>query len=111
MHPGALAAGPGDSDKPDQALRARFAKRLERSARAERGLPFLLVDKIVQLDQVDLIDAQPFQRSMQARARALISTIAGLGREEEATPMLAHPWSDPQLRFAVRGCGVDMGDT
>ena len=59
---------------------------------------------------VDLIDAEPFERSMQTCARAFVSTIAGLGREKEAAPMLAHPRSDPQLRFAVRSRGVDMVD-
>src|SRR5579872_6297947 len=78
--------------------------------RTERGLPFGLIDKVVKLDQIELLDTKPFQRSVQAIARALIRAIAGLGREEEALAMLAHPGTDAQFRFAIRRRSIDVVD-
>ena len=47
---------------------------------------------------------------METVARALIGAVAGLGGEEEALAMLAHPRADSQFRLAVRRRRVDMID-
>src|SRR5271166_4426314 len=47
---------------------------------------------------------------MHAVARSVVSSVTGLGREEEILAMLAHPRPDPHLRIAVRSGGIDMVD-
>ena len=54
----------GDADEADQALVLGFDHRLQRAAGRESGPPLVLVDKVVQLDQVDVVGAQPFQGAL-----------------------------------------------
>src|SRR5579862_3742708 len=110
MHRGDLRAVTGDADKPHQPLRSRFDQRLERAACSQSRRPFILGDQVVHLDQIDLIDAQPLERSMETVASALIAAVAGFGREKKSLAMLAHPRTDPQFRFAVRRRRIDMID-
>ena len=49
---------------------ACLGQRLDRSVGRERDLPFVGLDEVVQLDEVDLIDAQPGQATLPARPRA-----------------------------------------
>jgi hypothetical protein len=65
----------------------------------------------VQLKEVDVIDAQPFERAVELLLRALVVACVRLGGDEECSRMLLEPRRDPQLGVAVRGGGVDVIDT
>src|SRR5437870_679860 len=97
MHRRDPRAVAGDPNESDQALRARLDQRLQRAIRPECLMPVFFFNKIVKLDHVNLIDAQPFQRPIKTFARALASPISGLGREKKALSMLSHPGTDSQL--------------
>ena len=51
----------GDTDEPDEPLLASLDGSLERAALAERELPLDDVDEVVELQEVDVVDAQPLQ--------------------------------------------------
>ena len=91
----------GHADEAHEALVARLDRRLERAAGAQRGLPLDHVDEVVQLDQVDLVDAEPVERAADLLACAGAVALAGLGREEELLAVLRQPGRDPQLGVAV----------
>ena len=84
--------------------------RFERTAFAQRELPVDHVDEVVQLDQVDLVDAEPVERAANLFARSGAVALAGLRREEETVAMLREPRREPQLRVAVRRGDVDVVD-
>ncbi len=83
VHPRHRQAVAGDADEADEALVARLDGRLERAAFAQRGLPLDHVDEVVQLDQVDVVDAEAVERAADLLARAVAVALAGLRREEE----------------------------
>jgi hypothetical protein len=64
----------------------------------------------VQLDQVDVVDAEPLERAADALLRALVVPVARLRRDEEAAGLALQPRRDAQLGVAVRGRGVDVVD-
>src|SRR5262249_34050634 len=74
------------------------------------GLPLGVLHQVVHLDEVDVRNAQPFERAVQALTRAGCGAVAGLRGQEEARAMLRHPRADAQLRVAVRRRGVDVID-
>ena len=88
MHPRHRQAVAGDADEADEALVARLDGRFERAAFAQRGLPLDHVDEVVQLDQVDVVDAEPVERAADLLARAGAVALAGLRREEEPVAVL-----------------------
>ena len=53
----------GDTDEADQALILRTDDSLEDTAASEGCLPLRLLDEVVQLNQVNVIGAKPFERS------------------------------------------------
>ena len=89
VHPRDCQAVAGDADEADEALVARLDGCFERAALAQRGLPLDHVDEVVQLQQVDAIDAEAFERAADLLARACAVALAGLGREEEPVAMPA----------------------
>ena len=82
-------AVPGDPDEADQALVPGSHRRLERAARRERGPPLVLLDQVVQLDQVDPVGAQPFERAVDLGPGLLPGPLAGLGGQEVLVAVLA----------------------
>ena len=52
---------PGDADEADEPFLARFDRGLQSPTFAQRGLPIDDVGQVVQLQQVDVIDAQPIE--------------------------------------------------
>ena len=74
---------PGDADGADEPLLARFDRGLQRTVLAQGELPLDDVDQVVQLQQVDVVDAQPVERAMELLLRALVVTRVRLGRDEE----------------------------
>ena len=64
----------------------------------------------VELDQVDVINAQPFERAVDVLAGLRSRARSGLGREEEILPVTRHPRSDAQLGVPVPRSRVDVID-
>src|SRR3982751_321207 len=100
----------GDADEADETLVARLQRGVERSAFPQRELPLDHVDQVVQLEQIDAIDAEPVERPADLLARARVVALSGLRREEETFAMTAQPGRDPELRVTVRGGGIDVVD-
>ena len=98
----------GDADERDQALAAGLDRRLQRAAGAERDVPLDHVDEVVELDRVDVVDAEPLERAVDLLLRLRVGALAGLGRQEEL--VLREPRGDPQLRVAIGGGDVDVVD-
>jgi hypothetical protein len=65
----------------------------------------------VQLNQIELVNTEPFERSIKTIARASVSSIAGFAGEKKTLAMLSHPRANSQFRIAVRSGGVDVVDT
>ena len=110
MHPGDGESVARDADEAHEAFVARLDRGLERAALAERLLPLAHVDEVVQLDQVDRVDAQPVERAVDLLAGSGAVALAGLRREEEAVAVPREPGGEPQLGVAVGGGGVDVVD-
>jgi hypothetical protein len=85
----------------------RLDRRLKSSVLAERELP---LDHVVQLQQVDVVDAETLERASNLFARSVVVALFGLRRKEEPARVALEPRCDPQLRVAVRGGGVDVVD-
>ena len=83
---------------------------LQRPARSHRLLPVVGMAEGVELDQVDVVDAEPLERAVDVLARLARRPLAGLGRQEEVAPVTRHPRPDAQLGVAVPRGGVDVID-
>jgi hypothetical protein len=75
-----------------------------------RDVPLVGFDEVVQLDEVDVVDAHPGQRALEAGPRTVAVARVRLGGQEELAGMLREPRREPQLRVAVHRCGVDVVD-
>ncbi len=65
MHPGDADAVPRDTDVAGKALVPCREQRLERAARTGGDLPLVGFDEVVELDQVDMVDAHPLERPLE----------------------------------------------
>ncbi len=99
------------TDIPDKTFVARLHQGFYGPARPHRGLPALLVDQVVKLDQVDVVDTQPRERAFEARARLGTTPFGRLRRKKDLGAMLSEPTRQVQLGIAVPGRRVDMVDT
>ncbi len=110
MHTRNPQSVPGHADEPDEPLVPGTGQGLDRATRSVGGLPLVWLDEIVQLDEVDGVDAEAGQREFEAGARPVARAIFGLGCEEEPIPVRRHPWRDPKFGVAVGGRRVDVVD-
>ena len=110
VHGGHRRAVAGHTDEAHQPLLAGLDGRFQRPARSERRLPLRGVDEVVELDQVDLVDAQSLQGAADLVVRRLIGPLAGLRGEEDVRAVLLQPGTEPELRVAIAGGGVDVVD-
>ena len=100
----------GDADEPGQALVAGAGERLDRPTGTVGDLPFVLLDEVVQLDQVDVVDAHPLERALERGAGGVALPVAGLGGEEDLVAVVGEPRLEADLGLAVRRRGVDVVD-
>ena len=110
VHRGDPQAMTGHADMAHKAFLPRAHERLQRAARSVGDRPFVLLDEIVQLDQVDAIDAEPSQRALEACSGIVGRALCGLRRQKETVTVPSHEGSDAELGIAVVGGGVDVVD-
>ena len=99
-----------DTDEARQALLARLDRRLERAPRPHRLVPVVRMPERMELDQIDVIDAQPVERAVDVFPSLGAGSRPGLGREEEVLPVTRHPRADEELGVPVPRGGVDVVD-
>ena len=87
----------GHADEANQPLLARLDDCLQRAARTHRLVPVVRMPERVQLDQVDLIDTQPFERAMDVLAGLRRAPRSSFGRQEKILAVPCHPRADAQL--------------
>src|SRR5438105_4723536 len=80
------------------------------SAWAESLVPLDRIGEGVDLPQVDVVHVQPVERPTNLLAGALLIASVALGGEKETARLALQPGRDPQLRFAIARCGVDVVD-
>ena len=101
----------GHTDEAHQTRIARLDRRAQRTVGGERHVPLGLVHEVVQLDEIDVIRAQPLERAADLVASLGVRSPAGLCRDEETiTPGSSDPGRDAQLGVAVAGRRVDVVD-
>ncbi len=100
----------GDADVAYQALIAGGNGRFQRPARAERGLPLVRVDQVVELDQVNVVNVQPLQRAVDLLPRCGRLALAGFGRQEERPPVALDPVAQAHLGLAIAGGRIHVVD-
>ena len=110
MHPADAQAVTRDAHEAGQAFVAGPRQRLDGASGAEGHFPLVGLDQVVQLDQVDVVDAQPLQRPLEARPGRVATPIAGLGGEEELAGVRRQPRRHPQLGIPVRCRYVQVVD-
>ena len=62
----------------------------------------------MQLEQVDAVDAQAIQRSVEVLLRGLVVASVRLGGNEECSRVPFEPRGDPELGVTVRRGGIDV---
>ena len=110
MHLGHRQPVAGHADEAHEPLLARLDRRLQRAVGAERDLPLDHVDEVVQLDRVDVVDAEAVERAADLLARPAVGPLAGLRGDEELALVPAQPGGDAQLGVAVGRRDVDVVD-
>src|SRR5207247_7120528 len=78
---------PCDADEADESFVTCLHGGVERSAFPQSELPFDHVDQVVQLEQIDAIDAETIERSANLLARPRVVALFGLRGEEEPVAM------------------------
>ena len=99
VHGGDGPAVTGHADEACESFLTGLDQRLERAAGPHGLIPVVGMTEGVQLDQVDVIDAQPLERAMEVLARLGRGPAAGLRREKarssatrrSATPARTRP--------------------
>src|SRR5262249_53610872 len=110
MHGRNGPAMPRDPYEAHEPLLPCFNRRFQRPAWPHRQVPVIGVKQGMQLNQVNCIDPQAFERAMNPVTRVLVEALAGLGSEEEILAMLCHPWANAQFGVPIAGRNVDMID-
>src|SRR5437870_2815882 len=110
VHRGDRPAVTGHPDEAREPLLAGLDESLQRASRPHDLIPVVGVAQGVELDQVDVVDAQPLERAVDVLAGLAAGPHAGLGREEEVLPVARHPRPDSQLGVPVPRSRVDVID-
>ena len=82
----------------------------QRAALAQRGVPLDRVDEVVQLEQVDLVDAEPLERAVDLLAGGRVVRSPVLVARKKRLGLAPQPRREAQLRVAVARRGVDVVD-
>ena len=91
----------GHPDVAGQPLVPGRGERLD-GAPGREGNPVLLgFDQVVELDQVDVVDAQSGQRALQLGPGAVTGPLTGLGGQEHLVAVLREERGEPQLGVTI----------
>src|SRR2546428_9329387 len=101
VHGGNGPAVTGHADEAREPLLTSLDQRLERAAGPHGLIPVVGVAEGVELDQVDVVDAQSLERAVEVLARLGRRPTAGLRREKEVLPVTGHPRPDAEPGVAV----------
>ena len=108
VHAGDAQPVPGDPDVAHEVLVPRRRHGLDHTTGGEGRLPLVVLHQVVDLDELDVIGAQPGERPLQLGAGGRARALTGLGGEEDAVAVVGEPGRQPQLGVAVAGGGVDV---
>jgi hypothetical protein len=87
---------------------ARFGGGAQRAVRPHRLLPLVLLHEVVELEQVELRDAQALEGAADLVPRPGVAALARLRGQEEVAAVALHPGADAELGVPVGGGGVDV---
>ena len=110
MHGRDRPAVAGDADEAREPLGLGAHTGFEGAVGPHRPVPVVGMTERVQLDQIDVIHAQPLERAMQVLARLARRAAAGLGGQEEVLAVARHPRSDAELGISIARGRVDVID-
>src|SRR5207245_7150635 len=96
------------ADEAGQPLPARLDRRFEHAILAHGLIPVVRVAERMELDEIDMIDAQTLERAMDVLTAFFRGARAGLRRQKEVLPVTRHPGSDAELGIAVARRRVDV---
>ena len=87
---------------------AGLYQRFDRAAGSMCRLPLVFFDQIVELDEVDLVDAEASEASLETRPSRGAGPFIRFGGHEEPVAVASQPGGDAQLGVTVGGGGVDV---
>ena len=94
---------PGDADEANESFFTRLDHCLQGATFAQRELPLDHVGQVVQLQEVDVVDTQPIEGTVEFFLRPLVVSRVRLRGDEERGRIPLEPRRDPQLRVTI-GC-------
>ena len=100
----------GHADEPDEPLVARLERGFERAAGAQRRLPLVRLDQVVELDQVDVVDPQPLERPLELGSARVAACARRSWWRGRIVAVARHPRAEAKLGVAVARGGVDVVD-
>ena len=101
MHLGDARAVAGDADEPHESLVARLRQRFDRAARAVCSVELVGLDEVVQLDEVDAVDTETFERPLELASCRRAVAFARLGGEEVLGAMVGEVRAQSNLGLAI----------
>ena len=97
MHRWDVGAMPCYPDMSNQSFIPGLNQRLQRTAVAHRDIPLIRLRQIMHLNQVNVIDAEPFQRLMQLIPGFIKSAMPGFCGQKEVLPARFEKRGQPQF--------------
>ncbi len=110
MHAGNPQTMARHADEPGEPFVVRRDHRRNGAVGCERRLPLVGLHQVVELDQIDVIDAEPCERTFEFGPGSCAVALTRLRREEEAGPVVGEERCEPELRLPVGRRGVEMVD-
>lgn len=77
----------GHTNEPDQSFVAGLGQSLHCTVGTVGLLPVVLFDQVVELDEIDMVDAESFERQLQFGPSTTAGSIAGLGCKKDLAAM------------------------
>ena len=101
----------GHPDEANQPFGPGFDGRFQRATLSERGLPLDDVHQVVELDEIDPVDSETLERSMDLVLGPRVVAFSRLRCQEEGVRALLQPGCDAKLGIPVGRCRVDVVDS
>ena len=101
----------GHSDESHKSFVTRCGQRFDGAARGKGFIPFLWLHQVVELDEVDAIDAEAGQRLFELASGRSTTALTGFGGQKYFVAMRFQPRGKAQLGVAVSRCRIDVIET